>query len=94
MKLYAKKERDGWAVYLGEDALVRGLREKRDAHRIRYDVARKGFFKGTVIFARNGRALDIVVPADANLSPGREEPLPPWLVQRTQRDEEGSVDEL
>jgi hypothetical protein len=86
VRVFPKKERDGWVVYCGAEALVRGLREKQDAHRICYDVMRKGYFKGTVIFARNGRALDIVVPADADLEGGKEEPMPPWMTQKQQRN--------
>lgn len=64
MSLAVVKERRGWAVLVGREALVRGLRERSDAFKIRADILRKGFFKGTVVFAATGRALEVTVPAD------------------------------
>lgn len=94
MSLVVVKLRDGFLVQAGKDVLIRGLREKTDAFKIRHDILRKGFFRGVVTFARNGARLEVTVPADADVARGREEPLPPWLVQRTQRDTEGTVDDL
>jgi hypothetical protein len=87
-KPYVVKLRDGFSVMQGQDALVSGLREKQDAHRICYDLLRKGYFRGTVIFARNGRALDITVPADANIE------QPTFNVDDPVDRGEGTVDDL
>ena len=64
MSLAVVKERRGWALFVGREALVRGLRERRDAFKIRHDIERKGWFRGTVTFAATGRRIEITVPAD------------------------------
>ena len=107
MRLSVLKLRDGWAVLEGREALVRGLRERRDAHKIKYDVERKGWFRGAVTFVRGGVIHEITVPADADV-PGAvgSGPEARWaadLKRRTHKDshssnediaDEGSVDDL
>lgn len=85
MSLSVRKEKGGFAVFEGRDALVRGLREKREAHMICSDIKRKGFFTGTVTFARGGRVLAITVPAEHWVDPPAQ----------TEPDAgEGTVDDL
>jgi hypothetical protein len=92
MNLAVVKERGGWGVREGRDWLVRGLRERSDAFKICYDVQRKGFFKGLVTFARNGRAFEITVPTGVDFPIGPDEAEPPVWPPR--QDGEGTVDDL
>lgn len=87
MSLVVVKLRDGYLVKLGQDVLIRGLREKTDAFKIRYDILRKGFFRGEVTFARGGVRHEVTVPADYGLS--RDDDF-----YRTPPSGEGTVDEL
>lgn len=56
---------DGWAVLEGREALVRGLRERREAYTIRHDLERKGWFGGEVTFRSGRRGWVAIPPAES-----------------------------
>lgn len=87
MTAWVQKLRDGFAVMTGKPAPaeLRGLRDKRDAHRVAHDLNRFGRFAGVVTF-RTGRRVTVELPVGLGQGPVTE--------ASETNSTEGSVDDL
>ena len=87
MTAWVQKLRDGFAVMTGRPAVaeLRGLRDKKEAHRVAHDLNRFGRFKGAVTF-RTGRRLTVELPV------GLGQPIEDGQI--TTHNGEGSIEDL